>query len=1413
MALSQVQCLDDNHVNPRTHEAKPEFLYSEDQRLALEALLCDGREAFFKYLEDRGLRGFLSDPELETLAGAVEPHDPDTELLPQNAEEGVCEARLSLQYWPDLSDTSVPQLDLGWPDSKSYRGVTRATVYTQPPLDGQAHIKEIVRRTIAQAQKVIAVVMDVFTDVDIFRDLLDAGFKRKVSVYILLERTRLPHFLSMCQRANMHAGYLKHLRVRCAEGAEFCTRSCAKVKGQLGHRFMFIDGDKAVSGSYSFTWMASRLDRNLITVVTGQAVDGFDQLFRFLYLTSSSVDLRQVTTEPEPEPEPAPLPAAVAPPSAADVRKLYNPKYALVAAGNLISSTAKNSTKEPKDDKNADVLDGKKMRRSKDTIQEAPPLHPGLINLEKACLISYLPTWPEPDPPSDVIGFINIRDASKPNQVHLQRSEMFETSQAIRFSSPFSTPKEAPLEVAQHKHENVNKPQSTQNETKAVEPVVDSNRPVEHSAEPRDVKTKEEDVSEQSLATSVPNPEPAKDTSKTLNTENELHLNTTTKQNPGQNSTTSHVSEHTLSQSSSNSSTPSASSSSHTTPTVTTSSPKLQSPSGSIPEKETETSLNTQSCPAYSNSETEVTQIDSRTQALPMRPHSSPEMTLNIQTDHSHMHTSSASPVQPQSVSPPSLSEKDSTELSRTDISDGTSVPSISCSTPVPPLISSTTLDPPVPASSAASSLTMIAPIPKPRTVQLVIRNDGTSEGQKLPEVSVVRRPESRDSTGPLMVGSETDAANVLQTQPEKEPETLAQVQVSAEVKPGALKDTASAGNPKGTTHPHQNVTSQETKDDETVSTAVPPLSPAAPKPHGQSDVLTVDAPKAHSENNQEVITKGEVKNNSLMSSDFKTPSKTDMDSVATVQTDAKALDKTLLGCGFTKEPNEKSEAVMRCKTYLARAHEPQIISYCEVNSPVVDVDVPARTNSRTSNNGGSPSVTPARHADDEPNVEEHNGHDGVATQESQKTPKAQGRSYTPERSRRLNLVNTHMHSPTTEKHPQPPSPLVRTPTPDDFIPRTPTPGSHTPDPRNHTLDFRTPTPDMSDGYFSPREGSILSTTSEEYYECMDSPTHDPVFHQIDYLFHGTTVDCDCFACTNASPLHINTHASEARKSLSSSSLEKLETGSTEMRAKNEEQEDAKGIVADLSQEIERIGSNDRKTLTDHFKEAKELAEISGNNKKTQHQVAKGKQSAVDDGGVSPREIMNKATGAKRTVAGDLMPDRGKPDKEKLVDEAAVRASSVERRVQSSRDTQGQKSPAGQLHASPSRSPRRPPSRPTPPQLTVGAVGSAKQKQVEVSHSRESVVSPQAPVANNWSKMRHLQNQQSAPNAQASVPRTRSNAESQLCRHSPIQEAPPQEEGKSPFAFTLSKLYNLKGLKSKVSLPQSRKHSSSSPAK
>ncbi|XP_072561277.1 protein FAM83G isoform X2 [Paramormyrops kingsleyae] len=436
MALSQIQCLDEHNVNMRTNETKPEFFYSEDQRLALESLLRDGRDAFDKYIHAHNLRMFLSDLELEHLTGTAEVYDPGSDHMKAKGEGGSDDVEPSLQYWPERSDCSIPDLDIGWPDFVSYRGVTRVNVYTQPPMEGQAHIKEIVRKTIVQAQKVIAVVMDLFTDVDIFIDLLDAAFKRKVAVYIILESTGVPHFLSMCRRAQMHKGHLKNLRVRCTRGVEFHTRSARKVFGSLAQKFMFVDGDRAVSGSYSYTWTASRLDRNLITVLTGQAVETFDKHFQDLYSGSQSVDLSEVDMGDEPEPEPitpplpAPIPAAVA-------RKRINPKYALVSS-NLQESESKKDSEKNKGSKDPVP----KVLRPPREIPEPIPIHPGLLHLERINLIPYLPTWPEPDPPSDVIGFINVRDSSKPMHAYLMRSELFETSQAIRFKDPFVVPEE-----------------------------------------------------------------------------------------------------------------------------------------------------------------------------------------------------------------------------------------------------------------------------------------------------------------------------------------------------------------------------------------------------------------------------------------------------------------------------------------------------------------------------------------------------------------------------------------------------------------------------------------------------------------------------------------------------------------------------------------------------------------------------------------------------------------------------------------------------------------------------------------------------------------------------------------------------------------------------------------------------------
>ncbi|NXL44849.1 FA83G protein, partial [Podilymbus podiceps] len=451
MAFSQVQCLDDSHVNWRSSESKPEFFYSEEQRLALEALASRGPDAFYEVLKKENIRDFLSELELKKILNTLETYDPGSEYIPRhgssagesegdhNSQGDEQDVAPSLEYWPQRSDRSIPQLDLGWPETVAYRGVTRATVYMQPPIEGQTHIKEVVRKMICQAQKVIAVVMDMFTDVDIFKDLLDAGFKRKVGVYVILDETNVKHFLQMCERAQMHTGHLKNLRVRSTGGTEFFTRSATKFKGALAQKFMFVDGDRAMCGSYSFTWSAARTDRNVITVLSGQVVEAFDKQFQELYLMSKGVSLKSISMGEEPEPEPVTLPSVVpVTPANAVVKKLINPKYALVkakSADQISKTSSENQDKNQKTDNKGKALpEAQAGNKHGDVADLSLLIHPGLLNLEKANMFDYLPTWvePDPEPGSEVLGYINIIDPKIKNVKlsQMNRIKVCDVSQA-----------------------------------------------------------------------------------------------------------------------------------------------------------------------------------------------------------------------------------------------------------------------------------------------------------------------------------------------------------------------------------------------------------------------------------------------------------------------------------------------------------------------------------------------------------------------------------------------------------------------------------------------------------------------------------------------------------------------------------------------------------------------------------------------------------------------------------------------------------------------------------------------------------------------------------------------------------------------------------------------------------------------
>lgn len=158
MAESQLVCLDDDHVNEKIPESKPGFYYSEEQRAALEQLLKSGDDAFKSRIKVDNIKDFLSAREIKWIRQTFKEYEADSDSetcdskspSSSNADSGVHST-----YWPQLSDAAVPSLDMGWPNSGYYKGVTRASVYTHPPKDKSPHIKEVVRRLIQEANKVM----------------------------------------------------------------------------------------------------------------------------------------------------------------------------------------------------------------------------------------------------------------------------------------------------------------------------------------------------------------------------------------------------------------------------------------------------------------------------------------------------------------------------------------------------------------------------------------------------------------------------------------------------------------------------------------------------------------------------------------------------------------------------------------------------------------------------------------------------------------------------------------------------------------------------------------------------------------------------------------------------------------------------------------------------------------------------------------------------------------------------------------------------------------------------------------------------------------------------------------------------------------------------------------------------------
>ncbi|KAF0878457.1 protein FAM83C [Crocuta crocuta] len=280
---------------PWWREASPLVLqHSEAARLAADALLERGEAAYLRVISEERELPFLSALDVDYMTSHV--HG-GPELSEAQGLEASGPDRLSLlseitsgTYFPMASDVDPPDLDLGWPEVPQATGFspTQAVVHFQ--RDKAKNIKDLLRFLFSQARTVVAVVMDVFTDMELLCDLMEASSRRGVPVYLLLAQEHLRHFLEMCYKMDLNGGHLPNMRVRSTYGDTYCSKAGRRFTGQALEKFVIIDCEQVVAGSYSFTWLCSQAHTSMVLQLRGRIVEDFDREFRCLYAESRPVE-------------------------------------------------------------------------------------------------------------------------------------------------------------------------------------------------------------------------------------------------------------------------------------------------------------------------------------------------------------------------------------------------------------------------------------------------------------------------------------------------------------------------------------------------------------------------------------------------------------------------------------------------------------------------------------------------------------------------------------------------------------------------------------------------------------------------------------------------------------------------------------------------------------------------------------------------------------------------------------------------------------------------------------------------------------------------------------------------------------------------------------------------------------------
>ncbi|XP_051053927.1 protein FAM83B [Phodopus roborovskii] len=268
------ECKSDNYIEPH---------YKEWYRVAIDALIEHGLEAYQEFLAKERVSDFLAEEEINYILKNVQKFAQNTE---RGSDNSCDDASSSGTYWPMQSDVEAPNLDLGWPYvMPGLLGSTHIDLLFHPPRAHLLTIKETIRKMMKEARKVIAIVMDIFTDVDIFKEIVEAS-TRGISVYILLDESNFNHFLTMTEKQGCQIQRLRNIRVRTVKGQDYLSRTGAKFHGKMEQKFLLVDCQKVMYGSYSYMWSFEKAHLSMVQIITGHLVELFDEEFRTLYARS-----------------------------------------------------------------------------------------------------------------------------------------------------------------------------------------------------------------------------------------------------------------------------------------------------------------------------------------------------------------------------------------------------------------------------------------------------------------------------------------------------------------------------------------------------------------------------------------------------------------------------------------------------------------------------------------------------------------------------------------------------------------------------------------------------------------------------------------------------------------------------------------------------------------------------------------------------------------------------------------------------------------------------------------------------------------------------------------------------------------------------------------------------------------------